>query len=361
MLRRVLIVMMLLLVTPVLAQDQEQENEQVIHVVQPGENLFRIALRYGVELNDLATANNITDTSRIFRGQELIIPGLSVPNDAEVVENPLIAGTPITHVVQPGESLTMIAEQYGLTVDQLLQANNIADPNRILRGQELQVWTTESVNQANIEEEATTSADIPENMLEGVAPEDMIVHVVQPGEQLAQIARRYGMNWQALAQFNGITDADRIFVGQTLTIPANGEVEDMGIIAPGAALGAPQPTITEGRQIIVDLSDSRTYAYQDGQLVYSALVSTGLPATPTVQGEFRIYHRLRSQTMSGPGYRLPGVEWVQYFYQGYALHGTYWHNNFGQPMSHGCVNMTNADAEWFYNFGDYGTVVLVQA
>ena len=43
--------------------------------------------------------------------------------------------------------------------------------------------------------------------------------------------------------------------------------------------------------------------------------------------------------MSGPGYYLPGVPYVMYFYQGYGLHGTYWHDNFGQPMSHGCVNL----------------------
>jgi lipoprotein-anchoring transpeptidase ErfK/SrfK len=64
--------------------------------------------------------------------------------------------------------------------------------------------------------------------------------------------------------------------------------------------------------------------------------------------------------MSGPGYYLPGVESVAYFYQGYALHGAYWHNNFGHPMSHGCVNMRNEDAKWFYDFVSIGTPVHVQ-
>lgn len=102
------------------------------------------------------------------------------------------------------------------------------------------------------------------------------------------------------------------------------------------------------------------YAYENGILQYSALVSTGLSATPTVQGEFAIWHKTRAQTMSGPGYSLPNVEWVMYFYAGYGFHGTYWHNNFGNPMSHGCVNMTNADAQWFYNFASVGTPVYVQ-
>ena len=333
-----------------------QENEQVTHTVQAGENLYRIALRYGITMDELANANNITDYSRINRGQELIIPGLTVPGDQSAVENPLIAGTPTIHIIQPGESLTLIANLYDLTVEQLMQANNITNPNRIVRGQELTVWTVESVN-------AAVDQTSPEAVVESV-PNVATVYVVQPGEHLSQIAQRYGLTWTTLAAFNGISNADQIYSGQTLNIPAtsaSGSVEDLGIItAPLPNYNIPTPRILDGRQVIVDLSDSRTYAFENGQSVKDVLVSTGLPATPTVIGDFTVYHRLRSQTMSGPGYSLPNVEFVQYFYQGYALHGTYWHNNFGQPMSHGCVNMTNADAEWFYNFADYGTVVTVQ-
>jgi lipoprotein-anchoring transpeptidase ErfK/SrfK len=183
-------------------------------------------------------------------------------------------------------------------------------------------------------------------------------HVVRRGETLGTIARQYGVTWSDIASANGIVNADRVLVGQELIIPGVSAAADAGLIENAAY--APSPTITDGRQIIVDLSDSRIYAYEDGALVYDAIVSTGLPATPTVQGDFKVYHRLRSQTMSGPGYYLPNVEYVQYFYQGYAIHGTYWHNNFGQPMSHGCVNLTNADAAWFYEFGEIGTPVRVQ-
>ncbi len=336
-----------------------QEDDQLTHVVQSGENLYRISLRYGLTMDEIAAANGITDYARIFRGQVLIIPGLSVPGEADTVVNPLVAGTPTTHVVQPGESLTAIAQQYDITVDQLLQSNNIANPNRIERGQELTVWTVESVNEATTPDVET----VPEATT-NLVPDVATVHVVQPGELLSSIAQRYGLSWTTLAQYNNIANADNIYAGQTLTIPpttVDGSVEDLGIITTQPQnLNIPTPTITQGRQIIVDLSDSRTYAFEDGVLVNNVVVSTGLPATPTVVGDFTIYHRLPSQTMSGPGYNLPGVESVQYFYQGYAIHGTYWHNNFGQPMSHGCVNMTNEDAAWFYNFGDYGTAVRVQ-
>jgi lipoprotein-anchoring transpeptidase ErfK/SrfK len=64
--------------------------------------------------------------------------------------------------------------------------------------------------------------------------------------------------------------------------------------------------------------------------------------------------------MRGPGYDLHNVPYTMYFYKGYGLHGTYWHNNFGTPMSHGCVNMPTEEAKWAYYWADYGTPVVVQ-
>lgn len=123
---------------------------------------------------------------------------------------------------------------------------------------------------------------------------------------------------------------------------------------------APQPEIGGGeRWIDVDLSQQRLYAYEGSTLVNSFIVSTGTWQTPTVTGEFKIWIKVRSQAMTGPGYYLPDVPFVMYFYKDYGLHGTYWHNNFGTPMSHGCVNLATPDAEWLYNFASVGTVVNV--
>lgn len=111
--------------------------------------------------------------------------------------------------------------------------------------------------------------------------------------------------------------------------------------------------------IDVNLSEQRLYAYEGDTLVNSFVVSTGTWQTPTVTGSYKIWIKLRSAAMSGPGYYLPDVPYIMYFYKGYGLHGTYWHNNFGTPMSHGCVNLTIPDAEWVYNFTNVGTVVNV--
>ncbi|NLG74389.1 MAG: L,D-transpeptidase, partial [Chloroflexi bacterium] len=113
------------------------------------------------------------------------------------------------------------------------------------------------------------------------------------------------------------------------------------------------------RWIDVNLSEQRTYAYEGDQLVNSFVVSTGLWNTPTVTGQYRIYVKYRYADMAGPGYYLPDVPYVMYFYKGYGLHGTYWHNNFGTPMSHGCVNLKTEEAGWLYEWASVGTVVNV--
>ena len=140
-------------------------------------------------------------------------------------------------------------------------------------------------------------------------------------------------------------------------------IEDTPVPTAGPTNAAPKPQdppVGNGvRWIEVDLTQQRVYAWEGDVLMNSFIVSTGTWATPTVTGTFNIWNKTRIQTMSGPGYSLPNVPWVMYFYKDYGFHGTYWHNNFGTPMSHGCVNLTIPDAEWLYNWASYGTTVKV--
>ena len=111
--------------------------------------------------------------------------------------------------------------------------------------------------------------------------------------------------------------------------------------------------------IEVNLSTQQLFAHQGDQLLKSFTVSTGTWATPTVIGEYQIYVKLYSTDMSGPGYYLPDVPYTMYFYEGYGIHGTYWHNNFGNPMSHGCVNMKTSEANWVFEYSNVGTWVII--
>lgn len=129
---------------------------------------------------------------------------------------------------------------------------------------------------------------------------------------------------------------------------------------------APFRTVTmtgEGKWIEVDLSQQRLTIYLGNEAVRSFTVSTGTARTPTSIGEGTIYSKRSSMTMTGTiagdYYYLENVKWVNFFNGGEAIHGTYWHNNFGTPMSHGCVNMTEADAKVVYDFAPIGTKVIV--
>jgi lipoprotein-anchoring transpeptidase ErfK/SrfK len=131
----------------------------------------------------------------------------------------------------------------------------------------------------------------------------------------------------------------------------------------------PVSTTTLARNIVVDLSEQRTYIYENGQVVNSFLVSSGTAATPTHTGNFRINSHVRVQDMGAlcynpnavNSYCTEDVPWVMYFNGDQGFHGTYWHNNFGNRMSHGCVNLSLGMAEFLYSWAPNGTEVRVQA
>ncbi len=118
------------------------------------------------------------------------------------------------------------------------------------------------------------------------------------------------------------------------------------------------------KKIYIDLTQQRLYAFEGNRLIYNFLVSTGKwGRTPT--GVFNIWIKLRYSKMEGGSkalntyYYLPNVPYVMYFYnqqypryRGYGIHGTYWHSNFGHPMSHGCINMRTPEAAQLYYWAD---------
>ncbi len=126
---------------------------------------------------------------------------------------------------------------------------------------------------------------------------------------------------------------------------------------------------TSTKHIVVDRSEQRLYAYDDGQLFMATPISTGLELTPTPRGTFTVFKKTPSRYMQGPlpgladqqEYDLPGVPWNLYFTQGGAvIHGAYWHEAFGSQYSHGCVNLPPAVARTLYGWADLGMTVEVR-
>jgi len=157
-------------------------------------------------------------------------------------------------------------------------------------------------------------------------------------------------------------------------------LEEMAAITPEIPL--------EKKQIEVNLTMQTLTAYEDSKQVLKATISSGIPngprgadglSTKTPQGEFRIVEKDAAKHMGNGNlfadaddYELPGVPWTSFFtLQGHAFHGTYWHENFGVPMSHGCINMRTEDAKWLYRWAlpkhemgkhanrGYGTLVQI--
>jgi len=316
------LVLILALAAPAFAQGP------IVHVVQPGQNLFRIALRYGVTVDALAAANGLSNASRIYAGQRLVIP------TGGNTTNPPTSSSGV-HIVRRGENLFRIALRYGTTAQALAAANGVANPNHVYVGQQLVIPGRGTAPPA-------PAPSTPSGR----------TYVVRRGDTLSAIALRYGVSTWALAQANGIRNPSFIYIGQVLRIPSGG--------SPAPPAPSPPPSApTSGRWIDVNLSAQRVTAYQGNTPVRSTLVSTGLPRTPTPTGRYRIYVKYTSDDMGGPGYYLRNVPYVMYFYRGYSLHGTYWHSNFGRPMSHGCINLPTSEAQWLFNWAAVGTLVNI--
>jgi lipoprotein-anchoring transpeptidase ErfK/SrfK/vancomycin resistance protein YoaR len=151
---------------------------------------------------------------------------------------------------------------------------------------------------------------------------------------------------------------------QTLAQARPGANAPTGAPATAAASAAGAPA----KWIDVNLTTQSLVAYEGDWPVFSAMVSTGLPRTPTPPGTFKVFSKLVADDMRGGSvaagdyYFLPQVPYVMYFLEGgYALHGTYWHSNFGNPMSRGCVNLTPQEAKWLFDWAPLGTTVVVHA
>ena len=114
----------------------------------------------------------------------------------------------------------------------------------------------------------------------------------------------------------------------------------------------------DDKSIEVSLEDQTVTAFEAGHAVFSAQVATGKRYMETPKGEFTINRKLPSKHMGNGAltnrigaFELPGVPWVCFFHtNGVSFHGTYWHDNFGTPMSQGCVNMRCKDALWLFRW-----------
>ncbi|MFN8466099.1 MAG: L,D-transpeptidase [Caldilineaceae bacterium] len=111
--------------------------------------------------------------------------------------------------------------------------------------------------------------------------------------------------------------------------------------------------------IEIDISDQHLTAWQGDVPVFETTVSTGKPGYRTLPGVFHVYRKYEQTRMRGVDYDTPDVPWTMYYSGGFAIHGAYWHNNFGTPVSHGCVNLRVPESKALYEWAPMGTEVVV--
>ncbi len=309
------------------------------YVVRARHTLTGIAARHGVSVTGIAATNGMSANAWVYVGQRLKIPGAGSTAPAGSSQPPAPAGTAGSYVVRPGDTLIGIAARHRLTVIQLAQANGMYSSSWVYVGQQLKIPAGGQTSGQPATQPTTSTGGG--------------TYVVRPGDTLIGIAARHGVGVSRLAAVNGLNSGAWVYVGQRLQIP--------GAANAGTTTTGTTTTTTgssTGKWIDVDLSTQTINAYEGNQAVHTSRVSTGTWQTPTVAGTYSIYAKYASSAMSGPGYYLPNVPYAMYFYRGYALHGTYWHNNFGTPMSHGCVNLPTPSAKWIFEWAPIGTRVV---
>jgi len=380
------------------ASSGSNHSGQTTYVVRPGDTLSGIAVRYGTTTDAIARANGLNGTS-IYAGQTLVIPSASNPPPPPVPTSTPVPATPIpatstpappappasptaqgsasTYVVQAGDSIIGVANKFGITQQALAAANGLQPFDHLRIGQTLKIpaqgqapaatpqpatATAQPASTSTTTGAQATTTPLPVTSSKGSQAGKPLKYTVQSGDSLSSIAAKFNTTVDSLEALNKLDDMNYVYVGQVLTV-VQGDDQTGN---PAAATPTAEPTPPMGefgpKWVDVNLTTQLMTAYEGQTPVFSTKASSGVPRHPTVEGTYRIYAKYRSVRMKGgegvEHYDIPDVPYTMYFYSGYALHGAYWHNNFGHPMSHGCVNLPVDASKWMFDWAPIGTMVV---
>ena len=328
------LLLMLAAAAPAFALPSEQPSLDGIHVVQQGETLSSIALRYGTTVQAIMLANGISNANLVYVGQRLQIPGGSSGATGGTASG--------VYVVQAGDSLGAIAARYGTTVASLMALNGIANPGMIFPGQRLRV------------NGAAAGGSTPATGAR--------IHVVARGDSLGGIAARYGASVAAIMAANGLRSANLIIVGQRLRIPSGGA-------ATGGGTATYPSAGSRNLRFQVSISAQRCQLYSGNTLLNTWRCSTGRSGSGTKTGTFRVQSKIRNAWGSRWQFWMPywlGIYWAGSSENG--IHGQPWYPKGGQvwaglvgtPITFGCVMLDDTTAAQLYSLAYIGMPVVIR-
>jgi LysM repeat protein len=359
---------------------------QDTYVVQSGDTLIDIAVRYGISVGELARANDLSGDAWVYVGQQLVIPGQR--GDRRVIPAEPVdrrAFVVDTRVPDPLPQLPLLPQDRPQAVSSYTYARVVQEnapvyghPGDAAEGVPPQrtlgtgfIWVSiqdrvsyagEDYYQINAGEYVSVDALslYAPSTFHGVAlaagPERPFAWILQPVQPLftpggeinpdAPLYRRYDLVqifatedqgeqvWYLIGPDQWI---NQIYVGK---------------VAPASR---PEGVAPDAFWVEVNLFEQTLAAYEGDQMVYATLISSGLPGWDTPPGLFQVWLKVAVGKMSG-GYNRPDyyfledVQWTMYFNQDIGLHTAYWHDGFGYKHSHGCVNLPPLDARWLFEW-----------
>ena len=314
------------------------------YTVQFDDTIGLIALRAGVSEDAFRALNGLEDTGSadLAAGQVLILPA----TDHELKVTKAVA----TYVVQPGDVLSVIANDHGLTTAELMAANGISDPNLVGVGQTL-------IIPPPTEEEGKK---LPSSEVQvGPQRSGFYYYKVQAGDTLSEIARDFNTTKLALLEFNNLPDESTVYAGLDLRIPYG---------PPPLPLRQP-PAPLSGTSFLVSLSRQECFLFEGERVKERWICSTGYGDWITRTGTFYVKTKMDSAPSSA--YRLDMPYWLGLYDVGdfeNGIHGLpvkwdtgekLWSGLIGQPATFGCAMLDDPDAEVLYAAAYLGMPVHV--
>ncbi len=343
-----LLLALIVLLQPGVSHAARPGADTVVYVVKPGDTLRNIAAANGTTISAIVRANNMANPDVIYPGQRLTIPGRS--SAAPVAPAPAAPAGPtvgagVYHTVKLGDTLEKVARAYGTSAAVIISANKITNPDLIWVGQKLLIPGA-----------AKPGAPAAPPTAKPQAPASQQVYVVQAGDTLGQIAKRYGTTVAALMAANGLPNANTIAVGQRLIIAKGG--------------GSARVTAVRPTKFVASISQQRCWLYAGETVIAKWVCSTGRRGFPTRPGTYRIQSKLPKAYGSTWNIWMPywlGIYWAGASENG--IHGLPWNaktgvqvwaGSVGRPITYGCVMLDNVNAKMLYNSAWIGMPVIIK-